>query len=863
MKKSILTFVLCTLSLCTFSQEAFYIYRNDGDFNGFFYDEVQEMRYSKLALDSTEHEQYVTYEVVLADTIYRIPLATIDSIGFQQPEIKFNPKVKFIEKDGYSPYIDPRGFVMGWGVEKQSYYFRNLPDNMVPQVGDVLIGLSSDTHADLYMDGGSFSCIVESVTLLDNEDDQGPFKMCKVEGRYVENLDEVFTRFVMVEQIGYDKEGNQIMHRASARMPEGFPQPKRVKKASDESEVTLIDFESTITRQWMPDGASGSTSIELSADVGIQVKFRVAYNISWTRMMITIDNDVITKVKPSIAANISKGEEYRLGDIITYPRNIKLPIQCPIFELDPSPDIFLRFEGKMQAKFNLPQVRIGVGVHYGVDTDNLFPVSCGIHLVPDDAPEPDESMLDLSSEVSFDTYLQTGLKFGASLSTNSWIKKIFYGQIGLYLYAGPKIGGRVNITADMLNGKGATLYSSLANAYLYATALSLDLEAKATAAVFWKDPIEKKFFDKNWSFGRDTLRLAPLVDSVRSNVSGQDATVSLYLRPNKILPTTRMRVGIFDDDTPVFETGDQVIYGNLSKNYKLDYSFSIADFKAKWYDIKPIISSGLMNPCPIYVSVSSSYLKIPMTYEADTDSLIFEPEDNSTASVEFTTNAAAVGVVDRINGACAWVRLQKLDTLDKAKGRYRATFKADFNNGLFDRSIPKAEQMKGIVLGVSKSKEYHYLGMYQKENNLQHVEFALSILMGTGYNYFNDIYFEQHPVTATRIGKDKIKVQGHYVKTSDNGRTEECTIDLTLTRLGNTPNYTMDGTASRIVECHSNNEIDRYVNNATIVGTSNSVGIVSHATSVNSKIVDGQETVIENIERNNINFHYVTVTVLP
>ena len=859
MKKSILTFVLCTLSLCTFSQEAFYIYRNDGDFNGFFYDEVQEMRYSKLALDFTEHEQYVTYEVVLADTIYRIPLATIDSIGFQQPEIKFNPKVKFIEKDGYSPYIYLSCFVTGWGVEKQTYHFRNLPDNMVPQAGDVLIGLSSDTHADLYRDGGSFSCVVESVTLMDDEDDQGPFKMCEVEGRYVENLDEVFTRFVMVEQIGYDKEGNQIMHRASARMPEGFPQPKRVKKASDESEVTLIDFESTITRQWMPDGASGSTSIELSADVGIQVKFRVAYNISWTRMMITIDNDVITKVKPSIAANISKGEEYRLGDIITYPRNIKLPIQCPIFELDPSPDIFLRFEGKMQAKFNLPQVRIGVGVHYGVDTDNLFPVSCGIHLVPDDAPEPDESMLDLSSEVSFDTYLQTGLKFGASLSTNSWIKKIFYGQIGLYLYAGPKIGGRVNITADILNGKGATLYSSLANAYLYATALSLDLEAKATAAVFWKDPIEKKFFDKNWSFGRDTLRLAPLVDSVRSNVSGQDATVSLYLRPNKILPTTRMRVGIFDDDTLVFETGDQVIYGNLSKNYKLDYSFSIADFKAKAYDIKPIISSGLMNPYPIYVS--SSYLKIPMTYEADTDSLIFEPEDNSTASVEFTTNAAEVGVVNYTT----WVMLQKLDTLDKAKGRYRATFKADFNNGLFDRSIPKAEHMKGIVLRGSSSKECHYLGMYQKENNLQHVEFALSISMGTGYNS-DGIYFEQHPVTATRIGKDKIKVQGHYVKNSDGGWTEECTIDLTLTRIGNKPyyaNYTMDGTASRILEGHSYNEIDRYVNNATIVGTSDSEGIVSHATSVHSKIVDGQETVIGNIERNNINFHYVTVTVLP
>ena len=250
-----------------------------------------------------------------------------------------------------------------------------------------------------------------------------------------------------------------------------------------------------------------------------------------------------------------------------------------------------------------------------------------------------------------------------------------------------------------------------------------------------------------------------------------------------------------------------------------------------------------------------------MTYEADTDSLIFEPEDNSTASVEFTTNAAAVGVVDFMYDR-GWVMLQKLDTLDKAKGRYRATFKADFNNGLFDRSIPKAEHEIGII--VSSPTEYHWLGMYQKENNLQHVEFALKIYLNTGHSY-DEIYFEQHPVTATRIGKDKIKVQGHYVKNTGGCWTEECTIDLTLTRLGNTPNYTMDGTASRIVECHSDDEINRYVSNATIVGTSDSKGIVSHATSVHSKIVDGQETVIWNNERNNININpsHVSVTVLP
>jgi hypothetical protein len=131
--------VLGTLSLGTYAQEAFYIYRNDGDFNGFFYDEVVEMRQSKIGVDSIVYDKWVTQEVVLADTIYRIPLAAIDSIGFQQPEIKLNPKVKFVERDGYSPYLTM--------VRERYVAFENLPANLKLHEGDVLIGLPTDQIA--------------------------------------------------------------------------------------------------------------------------------------------------------------------------------------------------------------------------------------------------------------------------------------------------------------------------------------------------------------------------------------------------------------------------------------------------------------------------------------------------------------------------------------------------------------------------------------------------------------------------------------------------------------------------------------------------------------------------------------------
>ena len=156
MRRSILTLVLCTLCLCPlFSQEAFYIYRNDGDFHGFFYDEVVEMRYSKIALDSVEYEQYVTYEVELADTTYRIPLAAIDSIGFQQPEIIFNPQLRHMDLLEMTPYVTAR--------DSQTLTFSNeLPTSLMPQVGNVLVGFTG------ILEEGGFGGRVASVTSSGN-----------------------------------------------------------------------------------------------------------------------------------------------------------------------------------------------------------------------------------------------------------------------------------------------------------------------------------------------------------------------------------------------------------------------------------------------------------------------------------------------------------------------------------------------------------------------------------------------------------------------------------------------------------------------------------------------------------------------
>ena len=59
MKRLILSLLLLAGLTSLQAQEAFYIYRNDGEFNGFFYDDVKSMRLSKTDLDLTERDEYV------------------------------------------------------------------------------------------------------------------------------------------------------------------------------------------------------------------------------------------------------------------------------------------------------------------------------------------------------------------------------------------------------------------------------------------------------------------------------------------------------------------------------------------------------------------------------------------------------------------------------------------------------------------------------------------------------------------------------------------------------------------------------------------------------------------------------------
>lgn len=131
MRRVLLSSVFIVANLLSIqAQDALYIYRNDGSFNAFFYNEIDSIVYSKLDVDSILQSNYVVQEVWTADSTYRIPLIAIDSVGFVKPEtIYANDVVKLDDLKDYVIKVDSLTI----------FFSQSIPSNLIPKKGSVLL----------------------------------------------------------------------------------------------------------------------------------------------------------------------------------------------------------------------------------------------------------------------------------------------------------------------------------------------------------------------------------------------------------------------------------------------------------------------------------------------------------------------------------------------------------------------------------------------------------------------------------------------------------------------------------------------------------------------------------------------------
>ncbi len=114
------------------AQDALYIFRNDGQFNAFFYGDIERFEYSRVDTLGVEHDDYVVQEVYALDSVFRIPISAIDSIAFVTPENKVKSDVVIPDKS-IAEYI----------VASDSLYWIRLapgtPQALIPKKGQKLL----------------------------------------------------------------------------------------------------------------------------------------------------------------------------------------------------------------------------------------------------------------------------------------------------------------------------------------------------------------------------------------------------------------------------------------------------------------------------------------------------------------------------------------------------------------------------------------------------------------------------------------------------------------------------------------------------------------------------------------------------
>lgn len=108
MKKFIFIITAIMSAVASFAQgsddNVMYVYRNDGGFEAFNYSEVDSMTYSNMDVNGYSYDDIVTQEIWTKDSLYRIPLAAIDSIGFSTPPTIINQDV-FVFTSEHDQYL--------------------------------------------------------------------------------------------------------------------------------------------------------------------------------------------------------------------------------------------------------------------------------------------------------------------------------------------------------------------------------------------------------------------------------------------------------------------------------------------------------------------------------------------------------------------------------------------------------------------------------------------------------------------------------------------------------------------------------------------------------------------------------------
>ena len=621
--------------------EAFYIYRNDGDFDGFFYDEVSEMRYSKVGVDNQEYNDYVTYEVVTADSTFRIPLAAIDSIGFVQPEFKFGPRTRHMDILGITPYITSAG-------QSALTFSPSLPSELMPKEGDVLIGFTG-----LLEDKGFGGRVVEVHNYGSS---------IEVTCEKLDKMSDIFEQFISIEQVGSRDNGAQQVRRMA-----GYN--KLMKSASRISEggtvnLTLVNISINGHFPFIPDFGVPSNPF-LNADINgsFVMRMKTFYQIT--------NNDYLIKIRLNEDYSLQVGASMGIGgsDFVKVPLlekfGIKFPTGIPLFEVRPAPELGVRYSGSFGANLTFPVKSGHMHQTFIIDSDKRGVSYQGSESEQQPAESaPSNPLCNIEAGVTVSGMAQFGIKQPLKLFTNSWLESILGASIGMDLYLGPKIDGSLAISAsDLIKGNG--LYSLKDNRFsLHLLDADYEVGVEYTDAIMHPNVAKWQFADGSFSmFFPLDFYMFPSFDMKKADFNPKKYQVEAEITTDgrRVFMPSEHGIGLlrYSNWEPVIiEYKSQLAFGDVAPD-SIEATFPTKDIDPGKYYVVPCMKV-LGGDVPVK-SVRKE-VEIPPYLELSQDTVKAAGKSND-YKIFFETNGQGLlaAVASRIN----WLKTEVVYTSDK------------------------------------------------------------------------------------------------------------------------------------------------------------------------------------------------------
>lgn len=381
MKRIFITTIVCLAFVAQiFAQKAFYIYRNDGQMHGFFFSEVDSIVCSRLDVDSVYHSDYVTQEVWTPDSVFRIPLSVIESVGFVTPQTEYKADVIKLEGELRSYLTDVNEDVL--------YFSTSIPEYLIPNVGSKLVTLEM---SELFPVG--FAGKVVSVSRIDDT--------IAIECGSVDLL-EVFDRlYVTSERTGEESLSNSLNI--------GFDQER------NQPTIVLYDERHHLDYGNIPINLTNNLMAELTVR---DITYKPASLLLTYHPQLEVSGIVIVDFENGLYYKFNCIGDHQLTEKISASgqiscdktagiNNIKgrLPI-CPFLEFYFEPGVFFKMSSELSLDLTLTQ-HFKTALHYewssygkvsGANSNRIIPISSDVN---------GEVML--NGEIAMGAYFEAGV----------------------------------------------------------------------------------------------------------------------------------------------------------------------------------------------------------------------------------------------------------------------------------------------------------------------------------------------------------------------------------------------------------------------------------------------------------------------